>query len=124
MIDLYDGHKVYMDGKYPAIFLNNKNAHIHKLEWIKHYGEIPKGYVVHHKDENKLNWSIDNLELVSRGNHVLKHQHNLHNESTRRFGEKARNHTLTQKDVDYIRANHKKYDKEFSARAFAKMFNY
>lgn len=70
----YDGHKVYMNGDYPAIFLNNKNVHIHRLEWMKHYGEIPKGFIVHHKDENKLNWSIDNLELLPRSVHILKHK--------------------------------------------------
>ena len=24
----YEGHKVYMNGEYPAIFLNGKNQHI------------------------------------------------------------------------------------------------
>ena len=38
----YDGHKVYMNGDYPAVCLNGKNYHIHRLEWIKHFGEIPK----------------------------------------------------------------------------------
>lgn len=122
MINFYEGHKVYIDGKYPAIFLNGKNVHIHRLEWIKHHGEIPEGYVVHHKDENKLNWNIENLELMSRGDHVLKHQDNLHNDSTRRFGEESRRHKLTQSDVDYIRKVYVKYDKEFGGRALAEKF--
>ena len=44
MLNFYDGHKVYMNGKYPAIFLNGKNVHVHRLEWEKYNGEIPKGY--------------------------------------------------------------------------------
>lgn len=123
MLQFYEGHKVYMDGQYPAIWLNNKNTHIHRLEWIKYNGEIPKGYIVHHKDENKLNWSINNLELLKRSKHVLKHQHNLHNESTRRFGEESRHHKLSKKDVDYIRKYHVKYDKHFGGRALSKLFN-
>lgn len=75
---IYEGHKVYMNGEYPAIFLNGKNQHIHRLQWIKYHGSIPKGYVIHHKDENKLNWDIDNLELLSRGDHVREHRDKVH----------------------------------------------
>ena len=74
----YNGHKVYMNVGYPAVFVNGKNEHIHRLEWIKHNGEIPKGYVVHHKDENKLNWNIENLELLSRSQHIRKHKYVVH----------------------------------------------
>lgn len=112
-----------MNGKYPAIFLNGKNVHIHRIEWEKHYGAIPKGYIIHHKDENKLNCSINNLELLKRGEHVLKHQNNLHNEATRRFGEMSRNHKLKQSNVDFIKSHHKKYDKKFGSRALVKQFN-
>ena len=71
---MYEGHKVYMNGDYPAIFLNGANRHIHRLQWVKYHGEIPEGHVVHHKDEDKLNWSIDNLELLSRKDHILQHK--------------------------------------------------
>lgn len=70
----YEGHKVYMNGQYPAIFLNGKSQHVHRLEWEKHNGKIPEGFIVHHKDENKLNWSIENLELLSRSIHIKKHK--------------------------------------------------
>ena len=123
MLNFYDGHKVYMNGEYPAIFLNGKNVHVHRLEWVKHNGKIPKGYIIHHKDENKCNWNIENLEIIKRSDHVIKHQHNLHNETTRRFGESARNHKLTQQDVDYIRRVYVKYDVKFGGRALAKKYN-
>lgn len=71
---VYLGHKVYMNGDYPAIFLDGQSQHVHRLVWIKHNGEIPKGYVVHHKDENKLNWDIENLELISRSEHLKRHK--------------------------------------------------
>lgn len=74
----YDGHKVYMNGKYPAIYLNGKSKHVHRLEWIKHYGEIPKGCIIHHKNENKLDWSIDNLELLTKSVHIKKHKNIVH----------------------------------------------
>ena len=74
----YEGHKVYMNGDYPAIWLNGRNCHVHRLQWIKYHGEIPKDCVVHHKDENKLNWDIDNLELLSRKDHIFQHKDVIH----------------------------------------------
>jgi hypothetical protein len=74
----YESHKVYMNGQYPAVYINGKSCHVHRLQWIKHYGEIPRGCVVHHKDENKLNWDIDNLELLSRKDHILQHKDVVH----------------------------------------------
>jgi hypothetical protein len=63
-----------MNGDYPAIYLNGKSFHIHRLVWEKNYGTIPEGCIVHHKDENKLNWSIDNLELLTRAEHTDTHR--------------------------------------------------
>ena len=77
-VAFYNGHKVYMNGKYPAIFLNGKNQHIHRLEWIKHYGDIPENCIIHHKDHNKLNWNIDNLELLNRSQHIFEHKDKVH----------------------------------------------
>ena len=74
----YEGHKVYMNGKYPAICIDGRNHHIHILEWVKYNGEIPKGMVVHHKDENKMNWNISNLELLTRAEHIRKHKEVVH----------------------------------------------
>lgn len=37
----------------------------HRLEWIKHNGEIPYGYIVVFKDKNRMNVAIDNLECIS-----------------------------------------------------------
>lgn len=70
----YEGYKVFMNGDYPAIYVNGKTKHIHRVEWQKHHGDIPKGCVIHHKDENKLNWDIDNLELITRSEHLKKHK--------------------------------------------------
>lgn len=37
--------------------------------------EIPKGWVVHHLDENPLNNNIENLVLMSRSDHNSLHRH-------------------------------------------------
>ena len=74
----YNGHKVYMNGKYPAIWLDGKSQHVHVVEWERHNGSVPKGMIVHHKDENKMNWNIDNLELLTRSEHIKKHSDIVH----------------------------------------------
>lgn len=38
---------------------------VHRLVYMAHKGEIPKGLQVNHKDENKENNHIDNLELMT-----------------------------------------------------------
>ena len=118
----YEGHNVYMSGKYPAICLNGKNAHVHRLEWEKHHGKIPDGYIIHHKDEDKTNWNIDNLEMISRSDHIMKHQNNLHGDNFVKYGNESRHHKLMQAEVDYIRSHYIKYDSKFGGRSLAKQF--
>jgi len=74
----YENHKVFMNGEYPAIYLEGKTVHVHRLEWLKHHGEIPSDCIIHHKDENKLNWDIENLELMTRTDHIRKHNDIVH----------------------------------------------
>jgi hypothetical protein len=45
----------------------------HVWVWKYHNGEIEKGLHIHHKDENKSNNDISNLECISVKNHLLKH---------------------------------------------------
>lgn len=75
MRQYYDGYLVNFSSSngYPTIFVNGKNILLHRYVWEKNFGEIPKGYEIHHKDKNKLNWSIDNLELIEIEKHHRKH---------------------------------------------------
>lgn len=74
MLDLYDGHSVFLDNKgYPTIWKDSKNQKVHVIEWEKAHGAKPKGYEIHHKDFNKANYSLDNLELLSNSDHQKIH---------------------------------------------------
>ena len=46
---------------------------LHRQIWIDNFGEIPEGYVIHHKDENTLNNSINNLECIEFRKHCSNH---------------------------------------------------
>lgn len=46
---------------------------LHVYVWQKYNGEVPKGYHVHHKDENKDNNDISNLELLKAYDHLSHH---------------------------------------------------
>lgn len=50
---------------------NNKNYYLkHRnkgiLVWEQHYGKVPKGCLIIHKDGNNENNNIDNLEMITR----------------------------------------------------------
>lgn len=42
--------------------------------WTKHFGKIPEGYEIHHKDGNRKNNSIENLMCVSPEEHLEIHK--------------------------------------------------
>ena len=67
-----------MNGDYPTIFMNGINQPVHRLEWEKHFGPIPNDAVIHHKDGNKKNWDIFNLQILSRAEHIREHSDIVH----------------------------------------------
>jgi len=59
---------------YPTVVLNREsktyNIAIHILVYTSFVGEIPKGMTINHKDGNKENTFIDNLELITYGENI------------------------------------------------------
>lgn len=45
---------------------------LHRYLWLKHVGKIPDGMILRFKDGNTLNCDIDNLELITRAEHMKK----------------------------------------------------
>ena len=72
--ETFEGFGIWYDKKgYPSIWINNKSVKLHVYVWEREYGEKPKGHDIHHKDHNKGNYSLDNLELLSYSDHQRTH---------------------------------------------------
>lgn len=74
MAETFEGFNVSLTTKgYPCIYVNRKLVYIHILVWERANGKIPPNFDIHHKDGNKLNYSLDNLELLSKSDHKRLH---------------------------------------------------
>ena len=77
----YDGHTITFSSSngYPTIYVGGKNVLLHRYVWEKHYGAIPDGFEVHHKDKDRCNYAVENLVLVNAVDHHRHHalEHSL-----------------------------------------------
>ena len=71
---VFEGYGIWDDGKgYPCIQIDGKGIRLHVYVWERVHGSKPKGYVVHHRDRDKANWQLENLELISHSDHLKIH---------------------------------------------------
>lgn len=71
----YDGYRLCWDAGL-CIYTDKAKKPIYIYLWEKYHGPIPKGYVIHHKDGNHHNNCLYNLELLTRAEHIRKHNIN------------------------------------------------
>lgn len=70
----YEGKKVYYDKKgYALVCINRKDVKVHLLVWESSNGKKPNGHDIHHKDEDKGNFNLSNLELLTHSDHQRVH---------------------------------------------------
>lgn len=74
---IHFGRKFYLD-KQKGYWISTGYPRIraHQWVWINMHGLIPKGYHIHHKNENKSDNRIENLELIERSRHLSHHMQN------------------------------------------------
>jgi hypothetical protein len=99
-----------MGSKYKAIKVKGKKYDEHRFLMEKYIGrKLTYNEVVHHKDENKSNNLIDNLEIISREEHSRLHMKGkkISEETIKKLrigGIKSRSRAkLSEKDVFTIR---------------------
>lgn len=69
----FNGIKFTRDEK-TGYYLNSTiRKRMHRYVWEFYNGEIPKGYQIHHKDKDKANNDISNLEMIPRSYHAEFH---------------------------------------------------
>lgn len=69
----FNGVKFTRDDK-TGYYLNSSiRMRMHRYVWEFYYGEIPEGYQIHHKDRDKSNNDISNLEIIPFSEHAKLH---------------------------------------------------
>ena len=68
-IQKFNGESYYLCGMY----FQRKGKRLHRTVWKYHNGEIPKGYHVHHKDGNKLNNELQNLQYATQSENMKEY---------------------------------------------------
>lgn len=69
----YKGLKFTRDEKTGYYLNSTHQIRMHRFVWLCEKGEIPEGYQIHHKDGDKSNNDISNLELISLSEHLKLH---------------------------------------------------
>jgi hypothetical protein len=70
---LLNGSRHICERGYEYIEHKGFKCYTHRLVVLNNDIVIPKGHSVHHIDHNKLNNSIDNLEVLSWQEHMKRH---------------------------------------------------
>lgn len=70
---MFYNDKVYRLGRHGYYITGHNIKYLHLDIWEYYNGPIPEGHIVHHKDLNKLNNDIDNLQLMTRSEHIRLH---------------------------------------------------
>lgn len=85
-------------------FHTTNKKYLHRDIWIFHNGSIPKGFDIDHIDGNCLNNSIDNLQCLTKAEHMKKHSESR---DYSKWGKKA--WSLWRKEEKECCVCHKKY---------------
>lgn len=67
----YGGDTYHLSNGYYVCALTGRR--LHHVIWEAVFGPIPQGHVLHHRDGNKINNDIANLELMEWGEHTRHH---------------------------------------------------
>lgn len=69
----YDGKKFTLTNNGYYRLTTNERIYLHRYIWEKEVGKIPKGWDIHHKDEDKSHNELSNFECLPKSDHTRKH---------------------------------------------------
>lgn len=70
----FNGGSIDATTGYKRVYIEGERRYEHQVVWEEYNGTIPKGCIVHHIDEDKLNNNISNLQCMSIGKHNKLHK--------------------------------------------------
>ena len=116
--------------KYKAIKVDGVKHDYHRWLMEKELGrKLNSDEVVHHKNGDPLDNTIDNLQVMTRSEHAKLHAKPPYfpdsvydNLSERLTGKPAINRKLTEEDVMFIKEHYIPKDKEYGARALGRKY--
>ena len=81
------GRKFYLDkstGYWISTDYSKQRPRVraHQWVWINHYSIIPKGYHIHHRNDDKSDNRIENLRILCPNCHSLQSTHRGKNKGT------------------------------------------
>ncbi|HET6457263.1 MAG TPA: HNH endonuclease signature motif containing protein [Nitrosopumilaceae archaeon] len=92
--------KYWISTDYPRI-------RAHRWVWVNIHGNIPKGYHIHHKNEDRSDNTIENLELIEQSRHFRHHYNDEKREWSRKWTDNIRPLTKAWHASEEGRAWHK-----------------
>ena len=68
-------NKIYRKYEYDKYYKTKNNEYLHRdvYCYYNNMEMIPKGYAIHHIDHNHDNNNIENLQMLTRGEHAALH---------------------------------------------------
>lgn len=115
--DIFLNESYTHDKGYFRIHINSANFLVHRLVFLTFKGTIPRGYEIHHVDNNSENNFVDNLQLINISEHRKISQPNY---EKRARGSRHGMSKLNEDDVIEIRYLY--YSQGLSSRKIAKMY--
>lgn len=70
----FNGQDYYKNTRGYWVQRKNSNKSLHVAIWEFTNGAVPEGYVIHHKDFNPSNNTIENLQCMTRAEHTRLHR--------------------------------------------------
>ena len=115
-IQKYKGKNYYFCGNY----YQKNGVRLHRLVWQDANGEIPKNCHIHHKDKDKTNNQLSNLECLSFVEHAKEHNDEIKKEIGRKNIKKAQEFAKLWHKSNDGKKWHKKHWEENCKEIFTK----